>query len=635
MKPIVEQLQSFFAQALVSALGEFGRGVDPLIRPSADARFGDYQSNLAMGLARQLKAKPRDLAEQVVAALPPEFAQMCAPCELAGPGFINIRLKPAWMAAALGQTLADAAGRAGVPLTERPSIVVVDYSGPNVAKQMHVGHIRSTILGDCFARVLEFLGHKVIRQNHIGDWGTQFGMLCAYLKEKMPGALENPEQVHLADLEGFYREASTLDKADAGFHERARAEVVALHNREPSTMRAWQYIVAESRRHYLPLYQRLNVSLTQADERGESFYADRLAGVVEGLAGQFGSAPGAALPEGPRISVEVSDGALCVFHTSAAGEPLFKNPEGNPLPLLIRKSDGAFLYATTDLAALSFRIEELGAERIIYVTDARQAQHFEMVFTTARAAGWIKREDREVALEHVTFGSILGEDRKPLKTRSGENVKLADLLDEALERAEALLRANEADPAKRRGFTEEEIHDVAAAVGVGAVKYADLSQNRQTDYLFSWDRMLALEGNTAPYLMYAYARIRSIYRKGPEQGGGLPAGGEGMRLAGGQGMRLAGGQTLRLDEPTERRLGLQLLRFGELVAAVAQSLRPNLLTDYLYELSGNFMSFYEQCPVLRAEDADLRASRLALCELTAQTLETGLGLLGIRVVERM
>jgi arginyl-tRNA synthetase len=633
MKPIVSQLEQYFHEALVKVVGAEAGEVDPLIRPSTDPKFGDYQSNVAMGLAKRLGRKPREIAQQVVDALQagPAVAELCEPFEIAGPGFINIRLSSQALAARLSEIPpAGEPDRLGIEPAAAPQTVVVDYSGPNIAKEMHVGHIRSTIIGDSIARVLEFGGHRAIRQNHIGDWGTQFGMLCAFVKETMPAALERPEELQIRDLEGFYRQANARDKEDAAFHERARAEVVALHNHEESTLRAWRAVVEASRRNYTPIYERLGVGLRREDERGESFYADRLPEVVKELAERFGGEQAARARASGGMSVEESDGALCVFHWDANGAPVFKNPEGKPFPLIIRKSDGAFLYATTDLAAMRFRVGELGTDRIIYVTDARQALHFQMVFATARAAGWTHRRDAgatptgkmpvpqgEVELDHVTFGSILGEDRKPLKTRSGENVKLAELLDEAVGRAETLIRGNEADEAKRRGFTEVEIHDIAEAVGVGALKYADLSQNRQSDYVFSWDKMLAMEGNTAPYLMYAYARIRSIYRKGGEVAGTDTA------------------SAITLGEPAERALSLQILRFAEIVEGVAKGLRINVLTDYLYELSGLFMKFYESCPVLAADTPQQRASRLRLCDLAARTLRIGLDLLGIRVVERM
>ncbi len=612
MKSLVQQLQTLFRQALVTNLGNAGRDADPMIRAAGDERFGDYQSNVAMSLAKTLQAKPRDVAQRIVEALPPETNELCEPMEIAGPGFINIRLRADRLAVMLEAVPpASELDRLGIEPADQPRIVVVDYSGPNIAKQMHVGHLRSTIIGDTIARLLECVGHNVTRQNHIGDWGTQFGMLCALLKDKMPAALTNPEAVHLEDLEDFYRQASARDKQDAAFHEQARAEVVALHNHEPSTLRAWQYIVDESRRHYLPIYRRLGVSLTPADERGESFYAGRLPEVVKEFSERFGTQAPAAL-----LAVRPDQGALCIFHFTGEGKPRFKNPEGEPLPMIIRKSDGAFLYATTDLAALRFRIKELGARQVIYVTDARQALHFEMLFATAEAASWTTTNGG-VQLDHVTFGSILGEDRKPLKTRSGENIKLADLLEEAVRRAEQLIRTSEADETKRRGFNEAEIKDIAEAVGIGAVKYADLSQNRQSDYVFSWDKMLAMEGNTAPYMMYAYARIRSIYRKGAETIGDNREG------------------KIIIEEPAERFLARQILRFAETLEATAAGLKINLLTDYLYALAGVFMKFYESCPVLKADTAERKASRLRLCDLTARTLKLGLELLGIRVVERM
>lgn len=638
MKSIAGQLTSLFTAAIERAFGDAGRGTDPMIRPSADEKFGDYQSNAAMGMAKRLGAKPRDVAQKIVDALAadPQVAVVCQPFEIAGPGFINIRLRPEWMADVLNAIPSVGQDdRLGIDRTDNPQTVVVDYSGPNIAKQMHVGHLRSTIIGDTIARLLEFEGHKVIRQNHIGDWGTQFGMLCAYLKEKMPQALSNSGGFHLADLEDFYRQANALDKSDQAFHERARAEVVALHNHDGTTLKAWRYIVDESRNHYMPVYKRLGVSLRQEDERGESFYADRLPAVVAEMERDFGAAanassagtasPSPSEPRGlspwstlPRIRVEISDGALCVFHETPAGEPLFKNPDGKPVPMIIRKSDGAYLYATTDLAALQFRTRELKADRIIYVTDSRQTQHFEMVFATVRAAGWTTHgRSAPVQLDHVTFGSILGEDRKPLKTRSGDNVKLAELLDEAAGRAESLIRASEADAAKRRGFTEDEIRNIAEAVGIGAVKYADLLQNRQNDYIFSWDKMLAMEGNTAPYMMYAYARIRSIYRKGAEENQALAAG------------------HVQIARPAERILARQILRLPETLDGAAAGLRLNVVSEYLYNLAGAFMSFYEACPVLKAETDAMRASRLKLCDLTARTLRIGLNLLGIRVVERM
>jgi arginyl-tRNA synthetase len=647
MASMAGRLDTIFRAALRRAFGEEEGQVDPLLRPAGDERFGDYQSNVAMSLAKTLGRPPREVAERLVAAIrqaeraPAVFESL----EVAGPGFINIRLKAELldqMLDAIPPVTEPAADRLGVEPVAEPQTVVVDYSSPNIAKQMHVGHLRSTIIGDTIARILEFDGHNVIRQNHVGDWGTQFGMLCAHLKEKLPDAIDRPGEVHLADLEDFYRQASARDKEDPAFHERARAEVVALHRGEESTMRAWRYIVEESRRHYERVYERLGVSLTREHERGESFYADRLERVVQDLQEQFGPGAAAGAPPAsgvPGITVEESDGALCIFHRTLDGEPLFKNPDGKPIPMIIRKSDGAYLYATTDLAALDLRLRELQADRVIYVTDARQTLHFQMLFAAARAAGWTVDDDRiaEARLEHVTFGSILGEDRRPLKSRTGENVKLSELLDEAVNRAEALILANEADPDKRRGFTEAEIRDIAEAVGIGAVKYADLSQNRQGDYVFSWDRMLAMEGNTAPYLMYAYARIRSIHRKGAQDkpSADTAAGVAQPPPAGQAHLQTPVPQGIHLIEPAERALGRQILRFEETLEAVTGGLRINLLTDYLYQLAGLFMKFYETCPVLSADNPAVRASRLELCDLAARTLKCGLDLLGIRVVERM
>ncbi|MBN1489057.1 MAG: arginine--tRNA ligase, partial [Phycisphaerae bacterium] len=399
------------------------------------------------------------------------------------------------------------------------------------------------------------------------------------------------------------------------FADAARSAVGRLQAGEPEARRVWDELCRISRAAFTAIYERLNVQLTPEDVRGESFYNDKLADTVAEVERTLAEAERAA-------SVRVDQGALCVFHQDAKGQPWFKGPEGEPLPLIIRKSDGAYLYATTDLAALRFRVRDLHADRIIYVTDARQKLHFEMVFATVDAAGWTTgAKGQPVQLEHVTFGSVLGEDRRPLKTRSGENVKLRELLDEAVSRAEQLVRANEAEPAKRRGFTEEEIRHIAGVVGIGAVKYADLAQNRTTDYIFSWDKMLAMEGNTAPYMMYAYARVRSIYGKLAEQDGD-----DAGRVE---------ESPIELQEPAEADLAKRILQFAETIDAVADDLKPNTLTNYLFELAGAFMKFYEACPVLKAATPALRASRLRLCNLTARTLATGLELLGIRVVERM
>ncbi len=635
MRSLLGRLEEYFRLALAAALGDAGRDADPLIRRAQDPRFGDYQSNAAMGLAKALRQKPHDVARRIVDALAglEPFTAMCEPPQIAGPGFINLRLRAEYLACCLDTIpptadTPDAIDRIGIQPTSRPQTVVVDYSGPNIAKQMHVGHLRSTIIGDVIARVLAFEGHHVIRQNHVGDWGKQMGQMLRRMVDAQPsfGDAEGDESAlvadvaaHLAEIERQYKAAQEEERHDPSLAERSRQWVVRLQSGDPLARRIWQRIRGGTLLACQRAYRRLGVLLTEADVRGESFYNDMLAETVDELR--------EVLAEGnPAAVVREDRGALCVFHMDAQGRPAFKNPDGNPLPLIIRKSDGAFLYATTDLAALRFRIRELKADRIIYTTDHRQGDHFQMVFATARAAGWTRRPDAsDVRLEHVMFGAVLGEDRKPLKTRSGDNVMLKELLDEAVARAEQLVRAAEADPARRRGFSDEQIRDIAEAVGIGAVKYADLCQNRTSDYVFSWDKMLAMDGNTAPYMMYAYARIRSIAaRAGAEETSAEAADGPGAAAA-----------AITLSEPAEIDLSRRILQFAETVDAVAEELKPSILTGYLYDLAGAFMKFYETCPVLKADTPERRASRLRLCDLTARTLRTGLDLLGIRVVERM
>ena len=637
------------------ALGESAREADPLIRRAQDPKFGDYQSNAAMGLAKAAGQNPRDVAERIVRALETDarFSAMCEPPEIAGPGFINMRLTRAFLnrsLSAIPAAPAEGMDRLGIEPVDEPQTVVVDYSGVNVAKQMHVGHLRSTIIGDAAARLLEFEGHRVIRQNHVGDWGLQMGQMLrriapreARLASGADGATEEEAilsniAAHLSEIEEEYRIAQAEEKRDPALADESRQWVVRLQSGDAEARRVWERIRAGTMFACQQIYERLGVLLTDADVAGESFYAEMLGETVGELR--------AALAGGDRrATVREDQGAVCVFHTDEKGQPVFRNAEGEPLPLIIQKSDGAYLYATTDLAALRYRTRVLNADRVIYVTDARQELHFKMVFATARAASWVRKADgREVRLDHVMFGSVLGEDRRPLKTRSGENVMLKDLLEEAVARAEQLVRGNEADPAKRRGFSEEEIRRIAEAVGIGAVKYADLSQNRLSDYVFSWDKMLAMEGNTAPYMMYAYARVRSIYAKMAGEGGeateqrnheGGSAGAASARdriSSSAVGCESSG---VVLGEPAEVELGKAILRFAETVEGVAEELKPNLLTSYLYELAGAFMKFYESCPVIRAETPAVRASRLRLCDLTARTLRTGLGLLGIRVLERM
>ncbi|NLH16801.1 MAG: arginine--tRNA ligase, partial [Phycisphaerae bacterium] len=586
MRPIRDMLEERVSAALARISGQTGCAA--MVRPAADARFGDYQANGVMALAKKMGTSPRKLAEQAAGQLGLE--DMCLSPEVAGPGFINLRLRPEF----LGRVMREIAGdsRLGIEKAAMPKTVVVDYSGPNIAKQMHVGHLRSTIIGDCICRILECLGHKVIRQNHIGDWGTQFGMLIAYFEKHYlrPVLQAHPGQDHfsdwsqslqIADLEEFYRKAKEEFDSDPEFAKHARDDVVKLHSHHPGVVNHWEYIVEESRRHYEPIYKMLGVLLTKGDERGESFYAERLGGVVDDL-------------KRAGMAVE-SEGAVCVFPEG------FKNKEGQPLPFIIQKSDGAFLYATTDLAALRYRVAELKADEIVYVTDARQAQHFAMLFAVARKAGWAKETTE---LVHVTFGTMLGTDGKPFKTRSGETVKLKELLDEAVERARGVVEQ------KNPELPEEQKKRIAQAVGIGAVKYADYSNNRDSDYVFSFEKMLAMEGNTAPYMQYAYARVRSIERKAETRGIDLAA-------------ELAGLQDPTPQEPAEIELAKQIVRYGEAIATAAQDCRPNYLTAYLYDLAQKFSNFYNACPVLDAE-ASARARRMLLCDLTAKTIRHGL-----------
>lgn len=589
MKQTIEILQQRISLAITEVTGI--ENCDAIIRASTNPDFGDYQSNCVMAIAKKAQKNPRKLAEEIVAKL--RIDDICLPAEVAGPGFINLRLKPDFISDQLMAMEKNLGGTLGFEKTEKPQTIVVDFSGPNIAKQMHVGHLRSTIIGDSICRLLDFMGHKVIKQNHIGDWGTQFGMLIAYLKQNNPQVIENPDSVHISDLEQFYKDAKARCEEDTSFAESARKEVIKLHNKDTDTMRVWQHIVDESRLHYQPAYDRLKADLHQENERGESFYADKLAGVVEDLQ-KMGLA-------------EQSDGAICVFPDG------FKNKEGNPLPLIIKKSDGAFLYATTDLAAIRYRVNELKADKIIYITDARQSLHFEMVFAVARMAGWVKED---VELCHVTFGSVLGEDGKPFKTRSGENVKLQDLLDEAVARALTVVEE------KNHDLDSETKSNIAKAVGIGAVKYADYSNNRTSDYIFSFDKMLAMEGNTAPYMQYAYARVKSISRKAKANNIDIDN-------------ELADINTLNLAEPTEIDLAKYIISYGEVINFAAADYRMNYLTSFLYELSQKFSSFYTSCPVLKASTQS-RATRLLLCRLTAKCIRHGLSnLLGIDVVEQM
>jgi arginyl-tRNA synthetase len=574
METIASQLDSIFRRAIKAA---FDLDSDPIISVSQTEKFGDYQSNAAMGLAKQVaektgqKTNPRSVAEQIKAKL--VLGEMASEVSIAGPGFINVKLNPAWLAKTLMQVENDP--RDGAAKSALPQKVVVDYSAPNVAKELHVGHIRSTIIGDALARVLEFEGDEVVRQNHIGDWGTQFGMLLTHLRES---AVAQSSETHISDLEDFYRAAKKRFDEDEKFQDVSRKTVVQLQSGDPETLALWQRIIEETRRHFQPLYEQLNVTLRREHERGESFYNPYLAEVVKELRDK-------------GIAVE-SEGAIVVW------------VEGFEAPLIIQKSGGGFGYATTDLAAMRFRVRELGAKRLVYVTDSRQIQHFRQVIWTARQAGWIDG----IEVDHVTFGTILGEDNKPFKSRSGDTIKLKELLDEAEERAFSIVTE------KSPGMDLEQRKAIAHAVGVGAIKYYDLARDRNNDYVFSWEKMLSFDGNTAPYLQNAYVRICSIFRKADEKRGEA--------------------REIVLESPYEVTLAKHVLRLGEVLQLVSRELKPHHLTTYLYELAGKFHSFYEHCDVIKS-DEPVRSSRLGLCDVTAKTLARGLDLLGIEHPEQM
>lgn len=579
------QLKIRFDKALVGAFGEDLAGVDPLLAPSNNPKFGDYQCNLAMSLAKQLQDKPRAIASRIIEFL--NVNDICFPPEVAGPGFINLMLRPEYLASQLGAIALDE--RLGINQSKNPQTILVDFSSPNIAKEMHVGHLRSTIIGDCLARVLEFQGNQVLRINHVGDWGTQFGMLITYLREVYPSALTTADALDLGDLVAFYRQAKQRFDTDPDFQERSRQEVVRLQAGAEDSTKAWQLLCEQSRREFQVIYDLLRINLS---ERGESFYNPLLPQVIEDL---------------EKTGLLVTDqGAKCVFLDG------FTNQDGQPLPLIVQKTDGGFNYATTDLAALRYRINQDEAKRLIYVTDAGQSNHFTQVWQVARKAGWIPAD---VELVHVPFGLVLGEDGKKLKTRSGETVRLRALLDEAVNRARQDLQDRLVK--ENRQESPEFIDQVAQIVGMSAVKYADLSQNRLSDYIFSFDKMLALQGNTAPYMLYAYVRIQGISRKGEIDFTNL------------------GDQTnLILQEEGELVLAKHLLQLNEVIDSVARDLLPNRLCQYLFELSQKFNVFYEQCQVLKAEEP-FRTSRLILCDVTARTLKLGLSLLGIEVLERM
>ena len=579
-------LSSVIGDAIEAAFGADHADVDPVLRLATNPKFGDYQANVAMPLGKALGQNPREVAAEIVSHL--SAAGLCSSVEVAGPGFINLRLDDGWLASAVQAMGSD--DRLGVGVVDRPETIVVDYSGPNLAKEMHVGHLRSTIIGDALARVFRSLGHRAVAQNHIGDWGTPFGMLIEHMVDV--SGTDTLDRLSVADLNDFYQQARTKFDDDPGFADRARARVVALQAGEPRTLHLWNLLVEESKRHFRAVYDRLGVLLRDDDIAGESSFNDVLDEVAEEL-----TANGLA---------RVDDGALCAF------PPGFTGRDGEPLPLIVRKSDGGYGYAATDLAALRHRVRDLHASRLVYVVGAPQAMHLAMVFAVAVQAGWLNPSGPDgPRAEHVTFGSVLGSDGKMFKTRRGETVKLAELLDEAVDRAAGIVAE------KNPELPAELQSEVSHAVGIGAVKYADLASDRVKDYVFDWDRMLSFDGNTAAYLQNAYVRVRSIFRRAEIEAGDV-------RTA-----------TVTLDAPEERALALALVRFEGAVVDVADTLQPHRLCTYLFDLAQTFTAFYEKCPVLRADDASQRSSRLALCDVTGRVLQRGLALLGIETVEQM
>jgi arginyl-tRNA synthetase len=565
--------------ALVAAFGADYAGADPLIRPSS---YGDLQANVALPLAKKLGQAPRDIANEIVGQLGVD--DVTEPPTVSGPGFINFTLRPQWIADSATRLLADP--RLGTPLKSRPKLVIVEYSSPNIAKEMHVGHLRSTIVGDAIARVTEFVGDHVIKDNHVGDWGTPFGMLIEHLVDV---GEDSPEAGLLrTDPNAFYQAARVKFDSDPVFADRARERVVRLQSgHDPATMQLWQDLVDMSKAYLRDVYARLRVTLTDDDIRGESFYNDLLPGVAEDL-----EAKGLA---------RISDGALCAFPEG------FTSRDGTPLPVIIRKSDGAYNYSSTDLATVRYRVDKVNVDRAIYVVGSDQALHFRMVFAVAREAGWLPA-DKD--FEHAQIGMVQGKDGHRLRTRAGDNVKLSELLTEGVERARAILDEVERDD---EGL---DLDAIAEDVGIGAIKYADLSTARDSAYIFDFDRMISFKGNTGPYLQYATTRIRSIFRRAGIDSGSARG-------------------PIVITEPAERELALKLLSFGTVVTQVADTAGPHQLAAYLFEVASLFTTFYEQCPVLKADDEEIRQSRLALCAAVLRVLTTGLGLLGVPLPDRM
>jgi len=579
------QLNARLEQALIAAFGSDLAGTDPMLVPTSNPKFGDYQSNVAMSLAKRLGQAPRAIAEQIVQHI--DVADLSEPPTIAGPGFINFRLTLDYLEAQLKAIRTDP--RLGVEPLRQGIRAIVDYPSPNIAKEMHVGHLRPSVIGDCMARILEFLGYDLLRLSHLGDWGTPFGMLIAYLREAYPDALKDPEQIELGDLASFYRAAKKRFDADEAFQEAARQSVVALQAGDPDTLQAWRIVCDLSNRTNQKIFDLMG--LAPLTLRGESFYNPFLPDVITEL---------------DKLGLLVEDqGAKCVFLEG------FTNKEGKPLPMIVQKSGGGYNYATTDLAAIRYRVNVDKAQRVVYPVGAEQANHFAQIFQVGKRAGWITDQD----FFYAPLGSVLGEDGKKLKSRSGDAARLVDLLEEAIAHARQDLETRFAEDGRQE--SEEFIAHTAQVIGISAIKYADLSQNRTSNYIFSFDKMLALQGNTAPYMLYAYVRIQGISRKGEVDFDTLGA-----------------DSPILLEEETELALAKHILQLDEILLAIDQDLLPNRLCQYLFELSQKFNQFYDRCPVLQAEEP-LRTSRLILCDLTARTIKLGLSLLGIPVLERM
>lgn len=584
MKSLISILHDKFKQATEKVFPELLTESNPIpieVTLSTQEKFGHYQFNTAMKLTKLLKKPPRQIAEQIIAAVDCQD-NMIGQLEIAGPGFINITLNPEFLSQKTNILLHDS--HLGIDLPETPQRIIIDFSSPNVAKEMHVGHLRSTIIGDCLARLFEYLGHDVVRHNHIGDWGTAFGMLIAYMKEEVPEVLNGRQKTDLTHLVKWYRASKTRFDEDANFKKRAHLEVVALQQGQKEARDAWEIICHISRKAYQDIYDLLDIHLI---ERGESFYNPYLAEIVADLE--------------KKGLVQISDGAKCIFIEG------FQNREGSPLPLMVQKSDGGYNYDTTDMATIYHRIKIEQGDRLIYVTDAGQSAHFQMIFKAAEKAGYLDLSKTRV--DHVPFGLVLGSDGKKFRTRSGETERLMDLLQAAVNYADKILQERNTE------ITEDERQRLAHALGIGAIKYADLSNHRISDYTFSYDRMLRFEGNTAAFLMYAYVRVAGIKRK--------------VNI---DPLTLFKTNCIKLEHPSEIELGLHLLRFQEALDLVADDLLPNRLTDYLYTLAEKFNAFFRDC---RVEGSSQQNERLLLCEATARIIKQGLTILGVQTVERM